>query len=287
VSSRRVVVRGVGRRPPGIGELIGDALASQPPRLPGVPCLTLVIPIHNEEGVLTQALERVRRAPCPIEREWILVDDRSTDATPAILAAWVAEHGAEGRGMRVITRPPSAPAGKGAAIAEGFKAATGDFVVVQDADLEYDPADIPALLQPLLDDEADVVYGSRFRREGHQVHRTFHYLGNRALTAASNMLSGIYLSDMETCYKLFRADLVKAMVLRSNRFGVEVEMTAYLGKARVRVYELPITYFPRTHMAGKKIGWKDGVAALGHLVRFNLLTTADRAFSGLPEHYRV
>ncbi len=251
-----------------------------------MPSLTLVIPIHNEAVVLREVLERVHRAPCPIEREWILVDDRSTDATPAILAAWVAEHGSDERGMRVITRPPSARAGKGAAIAEGIRAATGDFVIVQDADLEYDPADIPALLEPLLQDRADVVYGSRFRREGQQVHRTFHYLGNRVLTALSNMLSGIYLSDMETCYKLFRADLVQAMELRSARFGVEVELTAYVAKAGARVYELPIAYFPRTHLAGKKIGWKDGVAALGHLVRFNLLTPTERAFGELPARYR-
>jgi glycosyltransferase involved in cell wall biosynthesis len=252
-----------------------------------MPSLSLVIPIHNEAALLAEVLERVRRAPCPIEREWILVDDRSTDATPQILAAWIAEHGHEERGMRVITRAPGGPAGKGAAITEGFRVATGDFVVVQDADLEYDPADLPALLQPLLDDRADVVYGSRFRREGQQVHRTFHYLGNRVLTALSNMLSGIYLSDMETCYKLFRSDLVKAMALRSHRFGVEVEMTAYVAKARVRVYELPIAYYPRTHLAGKKIGWKDGVAALGHLVRFNLLTSPGRAYRDLPARYRL
>ena len=247
-----------------------------------MPTLTLVIPIHNEAALLVEVLERIRVAPCPVEREWILVDDRSTDATPAILAAWVAEHAHEERAMHVITRPPSAPAGKGAAIAEGFRASTGDVVVVQDADLEYDPADLPTLLRPLLEDRADVVYGSRFRREGQQVHRTFHYLGNRVLTALSNMLSGIYLSDMETCYKLFRGDLIRAMTLRSRRFGVEVEMTAYVAKVRVRVYELP-----RTQLAGKKIGWKDGVAALGHLVRFNLLTSSERAFSDLPARYRI
>ncbi|MCW3017275.1 MAG: putative glycosyltransferase, partial [Solirubrobacterales bacterium] len=155
-----------------------------------------------------------------------------------------------------------------------------------DADAEYDPADIPRLLQPLLDDQADVVFGSRFRPDGIQVHRTFHYLINRVLTALSNLASGIYLSDMETCYKLFRADLVQAMNLRSQRFGIEIELTANVAKVHARIVELPISYFPRTRLAGKKINSRDGVAALWHMVHYNQLTSVDTAYRELPKRYR-
>ena len=243
--------------------------------------LSVIIPVHNEERHLRQVLDRVLAAPSPAEREFIAVDDRSTDDSHTILL----EYAARRDDFKVIRQPRQG--GKGAAVITGIEAATGDLVMVQDADMEYDPADVPALLEPLLDGRADVVYGSRFRREGPQVHRTVHYLGNRLLTAGSNLLSGIYLSDMETCYKIFSADLLKAMKLKSRRFGFEVEVTAYLGKATVRVYELPISYFPRTRQAGKKIGWKDGVAAFGHLVRFNLLTSPSSAFADLPERYRA
>jgi hypothetical protein len=140
-------------------------------------------------------------------------------------------------------------------------------------------------LQPLLDGKADVVYGSRFKHSAMQVHRTYHYFVNRFLTVMSNLLSGIYLTDMETCYKIFRADLLKPMNLTSNRFGIEVELTAYIGKIRARVFELPISYFPRTRLQGKKINWRDGVAALMHLVRFNLMISMEQAFTGLPEKY--
>lgn len=250
-----------------------------------MPTLTLVTPVHDELPHLAEMLERTWSTPCPIPREWILVDDRSADGSTDVLRAWVEAHGHEEAGMRLIVRDAGGTGGKGVAVAEGIAVATGDFIIVQDADLEYDPADIPNLLIPLLDDRADVVYGSRFRAEGLQVHRTFHYLVNRILTALSNLTSGIYLSDMETCYKLFRADLVQAMVLRSHRFGVEIEFTAYVAKTDARIVELPISYYPRTRLAGKKINWRDGVAALGHLVRFNFLTSADRAFQHLPGRY--
>jgi len=248
--------------------------------------LSLIIPVHNEAAHLPVVLPRLRDAACPVPREWIIVDDRSTDGSTRMLEEWVLAHGEEEAGMRLIVRPPEAPGGKGIAIAEGIARATGDFIVVQDADLEYDPADLPRLLQPLLEDRADVVFGSRFRSDGVQVHRTFHYLVNRVLTALSNLTSGIYLTDMETCYKLFRADLLQAMNLRSQRFGVEVELTANVAKVRARIIELPISYFPRTRLAGKKIDWRDGVAALWHLVHYNLLTPVDRAYRDLPERYR-
>jgi glycosyltransferase involved in cell wall biosynthesis len=176
--------------------------------------------------------------------------------------------------------------GKGTAVRAGLEHASGEFFVVQDADAEYDPNDIPRLLAPLLAGTADVVYGSRFRRERHQVHRTFHYLVNRFLTLLSNLLSGIYLTDMETCYKLARTDLARAMRLRARQFEFEVEFTAYVAKTGARVFELPITYYPRTHTAGKKITWRDGLAALWYLVRFNLLTSRSKAFRELPEQYQ-
>jgi glycosyltransferase involved in cell wall biosynthesis len=243
------------------------------------PVLTVIVPVYNEARHLPAVLDRLFASPCPIKREWIFVDDASTDGSDAVL-----EELAAPRAARFIRRPVNG--GKGTAIRDGIAAATGDFILIQDADLEYDPRDVPRLLVPLLADEADVVYGSRFRRERPQVHRTAHFLINRTLTALSNILSGIYLSDMETCYKVFRADLLKAMNLRSNRFGFEVESTAYISKVRVRIHEIPISYFPRTRLAGKKITWRDGVAALGHLVVYNLLTDERRAFTQLPDRYR-
>ncbi len=244
------------------------------------PVLSVVIPVFNEENHLHEVLERLFASPCPIAREWIFVDDASADGSPAILDAL-----AERPDVTIIHQAVNG--GKGSALRAGFDAARGDFVMVQDADMEYDPADVPKLLAPLIADEADVVFGSRFRADRVQVHRTFHYLGNRLLTDLSNLASGIYLSDMETCYKIFRADLIKPMRLRSQRFGFEVESTAYVAKTTARIFELPISYAPRTRLAGKKIGWKDGVAALWHIVHFNLLTRPGRAFSGLPERYRV
>jgi glycosyltransferase involved in cell wall biosynthesis len=243
--------------------------------------LSVIVPVYNEAERLEAILEeRLFAAPCPIAREWILVDDGSTDGSGSILDRAVA---LTDEPVRVLHKPNG---GKGTAVRAGLAHATGEFFLVQDADAEYDPDDIPRLLAPLLADEADVVYGSRFRRERHQVHRTFHYFVNRFLTLLSNVLSGIYLTDMETCYKLARTDLVRAMRLRARRFEFEVEFTAYVAKTGARVFELPITYYPRTHTAGKKISWRDGLAALWHLIRFNPLTSRSTAFRDLPERYR-
>jgi glycosyltransferase involved in cell wall biosynthesis len=215
---------------------------------------------------------------CPIAREWIIIDDGSTDESLQILRDCQTRFG-----FRLIEQKPGQ--GKGAAVIRGIKEAQGDIIVVQDADFEYDPNEIPSVIQPILDDKADAVFGSRFKKSVPQVHATYHYYANRLLTLLSNWFSGIYLTDMETCYKAFRADLLKAMNLRARRFGIEVELTAYLAKTEARVHEVPISYYPRTRRQGKKINWKDGVAALFHLIRFNWLTSRRQAFRECPSRY--
>ncbi len=240
--------------------------------------LSCVIPVYNEERQLASVIEMLMKTQYPVDREWIFVDDCSTDRSLAILKELQPKYG-----FKLFEQKPNQ--GKGAAVIRGFKEATGDLIMIQDADFEYDPSDVPLLLEPLISGKADVVYGSRFKKSAAQVHRTYHYFVNRFLTVVSNLMSGIYLTDMETCYKIFRADLLKAMVLKSNRFGIEVELTAYVAKVRARIYELPISYFPRTRLQGKKISWKDGVAALIHLLRFNWMTSTEEAFKNLPARY--
>jgi glycosyltransferase involved in cell wall biosynthesis len=244
-----------------------------------MPTLSLIIPVYNEARQLEEVVRLLMKSPCPIEREWIFVDDESTDGSRDVLRRLRDEFG-----FKLIEQTPNQ--GKGAAVIRGIREATGEFVIIQDADFEYDPSDIPHLLQPMIEGRADVVYGSRFK-SSHQVRRTYHYFVNRFLTILSNLMSGIYLTDMETCYKLFRADLLKPMQLQSKRFGIEVEFTAHVAKTRARVYELPISYFPRTRLQGKKINWKDGIAALGHLIRFNWMTGINEAFDlrKLPTKY--
>jgi len=239
--------------------------------------LSIVIPVYNEERQLRQVIPTLYETKYPIDREFIFIDDCSNDQSLLILKELQPQYG-----FTLLEQPRNQ--GKGAAVIRGFDAAQGDLIMIQDADFEYDPKDVPALLEPLIQNQADVVFGSRFKK-GPQVHRTYHYFVNRFLTVLSNLLSGIYLTDMETCYKIFKKDLLKSMNLSSQRFGIEVELTAYIAKTRARIFELPIHYYPRTRLQGKKIGWKDGVAALGHIWKFNRMVHFDQAFKDLPSAY--
>jgi glycosyltransferase involved in cell wall biosynthesis len=240
--------------------------------------LSTIVPVYNERDHLKDIIQYLYQGPCPIEREWIFVDDGSSDGSGEVLKELQQEYK-----FNLILFEKNQ--GKGAAVRAGIDAAKGDFLVIQDADYEYNPNDIPALIEPLIAGRADVVYGSRFKKSAEQVHRTYHFFVNRFLTLLSNMFSGIYLSDMETCYKAFSIDLIKSMNLTSNRFGIEVEMTAYLSKIRARIAEIPISYFPRTQLQGKKINWKDGFAALKHLVYFNFFVSKEQAFQKIPDRF--
>jgi len=200
----------------------------------------------------------------PLQCELIAIDDASTDGSGEVLE----DLQRRGRLDQVVRHP--ANRGKGAAVRSGVAAATGDVVVIQDADLEYDPAELPALLRPIADGRADAVFGSRFQGGPHRVLYFWHSVGNRMLTLMSNMFTDLNLTDMETCYKLVRSELLKRLPLTSDRFGFEVEITARLAQAGARIWELPISYSGRTYAEGKKITWTDGAAALFHILRYNL-----------------
>ena len=224
--------------------------------------LTVIVPAYNEAATVEIALRRIHEVA--LRLEVIVVNDASTDGTREILDQLVGKRLVD----RVIHHDKNR--GKGAAIRSGIAAATGDVVVVQDADLEYDPQDLPALLLPIRSRQADAVYGSRFQGGPHRVLYFWHYVGNRVLTLLSNMFTNLNLTDLETCYKLVRTELLKQLPLSSNRFGFEVEITARLAQARARIWEIPISYSGRTYAEGKKITWRDGVAALFHILRYNL-----------------
>jgi len=228
-----------------------------------MPTLSVVIPIYNERGTWRELVARVEEVDLgDVARQLVLVDDCSTDGTREQIQAFAR------RRPDVVVRFHPANAGKGAALRTGFAAATGDFVVVQDADLEYDPADFPALLQPLLSDQADVVYGSRFLHKPRDTGRRANYLANRVLTFLSNLTTGLGLTDMETCYKMFRREVLEGIRLEQDRFGFEPEITAKLAAAGVRVVERPIRYAPRTAEEGKKIGLKDGLEAIWCILKY-------------------
>ena len=222
------------------------------------PLLSVVMPCFNERGTIEQIIGRVLAVPMRVEL--IVVDDCSTDGTRETLQALQARHG-----FTLLLQPRNQ--GKGAALRRGFAAVSGDIVVIQDADLEYSPEEFPELVEFIVDGRADVVYGSRFLGR-HRVFLFTHYLGNRFLTLLTNVLYNTMLTDMETCYKVMRREVVDGLQLRSNGFGIEPEMTAKIFKRGYRVYEVPITYDGRSYEEGKKIGWKDGVVALWVLIRY-------------------
>jgi glycosyltransferase involved in cell wall biosynthesis len=225
--------------------------------------LSVVIPVYNELATVAQLISRV--AAVEMTKEIIVVDDCSTDGTQDVLADLVADHS----NMRLFVQPRNM--GKGAALRRGFMEATGDFVLVQDADLEYDPMDYPVLLKPLIEGKADVVYGSRFlTTKEHRVLFFWHWVGNQVLTLVSNMFTNLNLTDMETCYKVFRREVIQAITLEQNRFGFEPEVTVKISKMKLRIYEVGISYSGRTYEEGKKIGWKDGVQALWCIVKYSI-----------------
>src|ERR1043166_3601602 len=225
--------------------------------------LSVVIPVFNERNTVEQIVNVVRGAEVE-QIEIIVVDDGSTDGTQQVLKEKIATVA-----NQIIYQPRNM--GKGAAVRAGFAAATGDVVLVQDADLEYNPADYPTLLEPILSGKADAVFGSRFMGgRPHRVLYFWHMVGNRFLTLLSNMFTNLNLTDVETCYKAFRADVIKKLDLRENRFGFEPEVTAKLAKAKCRIYEVGISYNGRTYSEGKKVNWKDGFRAIYTIVRYNL-----------------
>jgi len=225
---------------------------------------TVVIPCFNEKDTIREIVGRVIEAAGP-GAEVIVVDDCSTDGTRVILKDEI-----EGRVSKVLYH--SKNQGKGAALRTGFAAVTGDVVIVQDADLEYDPRQYPKLLQPILDGKADVVFGSRFMGgEPHRVVYFWHMVGNKALTLLSNMFTNLNLTDMETCYKVFRREILAKIRIEENRFGFEPEITAKVSKLDCAIYEVGISYYGRTYAEGKKIGWKDGVRAIWAIVKYNLM----------------
>ncbi|MCH7664946.1 MAG: glycosyltransferase family 2 protein [Acidobacteria bacterium] len=225
--------------------------------------LSVVIPIYNESATIEQLVSRVRAVP--IDKELVIVDDGSTDGTADILRVLSAD-----ADVRVFRH--EANQGKGAALRTGFKEAVGDIVIVQDADLEYDPREYPRLIQPILDGKADVVFGSRFvGSESHRVMYFWHYLGNRFLTLLSNCFTNLNLTDMEACYKVFRREVIQGIEIQESRFGFEPEITAKVAALGCPIYEVGISYSGRTYAEGKKIGWKDGASALRCVIKYNLL----------------
>ena len=222
--------------------------------------LTVVIPVYNEKNTIEEILRRVQAADVGFEKEIVVVDDCSMDGTHEVLQKLGAPD------IRVFRHEKNM--GKGAALHTGFANAAGDIVLIQDADLEYDPREYSRLIEPILDGRADVVYGSRFLGGPHRILFFWHYLGNRMLTTFSNMMSNLNLTDMETCYKAFRREVLQRLRLKSKRFGFEPEITMKVAKQKCRIYEVPISYSGRDYSEGKKIGWKDGVAAIYHIIRF-------------------
>ena len=247
--------------------------------------LSLLIPVYNEEANIVALLDRLASVNWGMDCQFVLVDDCSKDNSFAVINKWISDHPSL-KGIEVTTVKLENNAGKGSAIHRAITLAKNSICIVQDADFEYDPFEIPMIIEPIKNNKADVVYGSRFKKNAIQVHRTFHYFVNRLLTLMSNLLSGLYFTDMETCYKAIRTDILKNLILTTPRFGFEVEVTAHLARLKARFAEVPISYTPRNYLEGKKITWRDGIAALWHIVRFNLLVSNQKRFSReMPAKY--
>lgn len=226
--------------------------------------LSIIIPCYNEIATITQLIDAVINSPYP-DKEIIIVDDYSTDGTREKLKNTIA---ASGRVDQILYHDVNR--GKGAALRTGIQAATGDIVIIQDADLEYDPNEYSRLVEPILNNKADVVYGSRFLGgDAHRVLYFWHRVGNGLLTLMSNIFTNLNLTDMETCYKVFRREIIQAISIEENRFGFEPEITAKIAKTKCRIYEVGISYYGRTYEEGKKIGWKDGVRAFYCIVKYH------------------
>lgn len=227
---------------------------------------SIIIPVYNEKATLIQIVDRVKKADVlGLEKELIIVDDFSTDGTREVLKQLEKDDNS----LKITYHPKNQ--GKGAAVQTGKQSVTGDIIIIQDADLEYNPAEYAILIKPILDDLADVIYGSRFMGHGpHRVHFFWHYLGNTFLTLLSNAFTNLNLTDMETCYKIFTREIFDQIDIEEKRFGIEPELTAKIAKLDCRIYEIGISYFGRNYSEGKKISWKDGVRAIHCIIKYNL-----------------
>jgi len=232
------------------------------------PSLSVVIPVYNEESTINKILNAVSAQD--IVTEIVVVDDSSKDTSAEKIKQAIDRLESEKPDLKVIFLQNEKNQGKGSSLRKGFQHTTSEVIVIQDADLEYNPQEYTTLIRPIADEQADVVYGSRFIGGTHRVLYFWHYLGNKMLTLLSNMFSNLNLTDMETCYKMFRREILENIEFKSNRFGFEPEFTAKVARARLRIYELPISYYGRTYNDGKKITWRDGLAAIFHIIRYNI-----------------